>query len=268
MKLNIVPASTGAQWVLASVRTFFKRPVALIGLFLMFVATLSLIAIIPFVGIFVALALVPAFTVGLMAGTREAEAGRFPFPNTLFVALRQGPPQTRAMLLLGALYALAVLAVLGITALIDGGSLAQLYLGQISLSQELADDPRLRTAMWVSTLLYLPISLAFWHAPALVHWHAVPPVKSLFFSLVAVLRNARAFLLYGAVWLMLSFGAGLALLLFMLLNSFSSGAALAATAMFPLSLVLGALFFTSLWFTFRDCFVEGDEQPPQAPPAP
>lgn len=251
MKLNIVSASTGAQWVLASVRTFFKRPVALIGLFLMFVATLSLVAIIPLVGMFIALALVPAFTVGLMAGTREAEAGRFPFPNTLFVALRQGQAETRAMLLLGALYALAVLAVLGITALIDGGSLAQIYLGQISLSQELADDPRLRTALWVSTLLYLPISLAFWHAPALVHWHAVPPVKSLFFSFVAVLRNARAFLLYGALWLMLSFGAG---------------ATVVATAMFPLSLVLAAIFFTSLWFTFRDSFAEGDDAPPPAGP--
>lgn len=266
MKLNIVSASTGAQWVLASVRTFFKRPVALIGLFLMFVATLSLVAIIPLVGMFIALALVPAFTVGLMAGTREAEAGRFPFPNTLFVALRQGQAETRAMLLLGALYALAVLAVLGITALIDGGSLAQIYLGQISLSQELADDPRLRTALWVSTLLYLPISLAFWHAPALVHWHAVPPVKSLFFSFVAVLRNARAFLLYGALWLMLSFGAGMALLLFMLLNSSSAGATVVATAMFPLSLVLAAIFFTSLWFTFRDSFAEGDDAPPPAGP--
>jgi hypothetical protein len=262
MQLNLVPANTGAQWVLASVRTFFKRPVALIGLFLMFVATLSLVAIIPLAGIFIALALVPAFTVGLMAGTREVEAGNFPFPNTLFVALRQGQAETRAMLLLGALYALAVLGILGITALIDGGNLAQLYLGHVGLSEELVEDPALRTAMWISTLLYLPVSLAFWHAPALVHWHAVPPVKSLFFSFVAVLRNVRAFLVYGALWLMLSFGAGMALLAFMLLNSSSAGATMVATAMFPLSLVLAAIFFTSLWFTFRDCFADDDTLPP------
>lgn len=257
MKLNIVPASTGAQWALSGVRTFIRRPVALIGLFLMFVATLSLIAIVPGVGIVVALALVPAFTAGLMAGAREADANRFPFPITLFVALRQGPRQTRAMLLLGVLYAGAVLLILGVTALIDGGHLARLYLGGAHLSQELVADPDFRTALWVSTVLYLPVSLAFWHAPALVHWDAVPPVKSLFFSFVAVLRNARAFLVYGAVWLMLSFGAGMALLVFLLLNASSSGATVAATAMFPLSLVLAAVFFTSIWFTYRDCFADG-----------
>lgn len=264
MRLNLVPANTGAQWVLASVRTFFRRPVALIGLFLMFVATLSLVAIIPLAGIFIALALVPAFTVGLMAGTREVEAGNFPFPNTLFVALRQGRDEARAMLTLGALYAIGVLLILGVTMLIDGGNLARLYLGQVGLSQELVEDPALRTAMWVSTVLYLPLSLAFWHAPALVHWHAVPPVKSLFFSFVAVLRNLRAFLVYGALWLMLSFGAGMALLAFMLLNGSSAGAAVVATAMFPLSLVLGAIFFTSLWFTFRDCFADDDASAPPA----
>jgi hypothetical protein len=27
-------------------------------------------------------------------------------------------------------------------------------------------------------VLYLPLSLLFWHAPGLVHWHGVPPVKA------------------------------------------------------------------------------------------
>jgi len=267
MKLNLVSPSTGAQWVLTGTRTFFKRPVALMGLFLMFVATLSLVAIVPVIGMFIALALVPAFTVGVMAGTQEVEAGRFPFPMTLFVALRQGPRQTQAMLTLGALYALAALAVLGITALIDGGGLAALYMGNAGLSEELMGDDRFRTALWVSTLLYLPVSLAFWHAPALVHWHAISPVKSLFFSLVAVLRNVRAFLVYGALWMALSLGAGMALMVFMLLTGSSGGAALVGAAIFPMSLVIAAVFFTSIWFTFRDCFsTEDDSARPEANP--
>ena len=44
-------------------------------------------------------------------------------------------------------------------------------------------------AMAVALLLHLPLFLMFWHAPALVHWHGVAPVKSLFFSVVACLRN-------------------------------------------------------------------------------
>ena len=37
MKLNIVPASTGALWVKQGAKTFVRQPVALTGLFLMFV---------------------------------------------------------------------------------------------------------------------------------------------------------------------------------------------------------------------------------------
>jgi hypothetical protein len=54
--------------------------------------------------------------------------------------------------------------------------------------------------MWVAMALYLPLSLLFWHAPALVHWHGVPPLKSLFFSLVACMRNFKAFTLFGLAW--------------------------------------------------------------------
>jgi hypothetical protein len=45
--------------------------------------------------------------------------------------------------------------------------------------------PQFQLTMLVTMALYLPISLLFWHAPALVHWHGISPVKSLFFSLVA-----------------------------------------------------------------------------------
>lgn len=267
MKLNIVPARTGAQWMLAGVRTFFKRPLALIGLFFMFMATLSVLALIPYVGSVLAMVLVPATTVGLMAATREVDAGRFPLPPILFIALRQGPQRTRAMLMLGLLYAAAVMLVMGITALIDGGRMAELTMGTGASAQDLMADRQLLVAMWVSTLLYLPVSLAFWHAPALVHWHAVPPLKSLFFSIVAVLRNTRAFLVYGALWMALSLGLGLALLLLLLMNSFRSDAALAAAALFPLSLVIAAMFFTSVWFTFRDSFSTDDEAAPEPPAA-
>ena len=116
------------------------------------------------------------------------------------------------MVTLGVLYAIGVVLVMGASALVDGGRFAQLYVQGGGITQELVMDPQFRMAMWLSTLLYLPVSLAFWHAPALVHWHGVAPVKSLFFSLVAVLKNTRAFLLYGALWMVLSFAAGLVLL--------------------------------------------------------
>ncbi len=264
MKLNIVPARTGALWARQGVRTFFKQPLAMAGLFFMFMASLSIAAFVPVVGGMLALVLVPALTAGLMAAAREAETGRFPMPVTLFIAFRQGPRATRAMLLLGALYAVGVLLVMGVSSLIDGGRFAQLYVTGGGVTPELVMDPQFRFAMWVSTLLYLPVSLAFWHAPALVHWHGVAPVKSLFFSLVAIVRNTRAFLLYGLMWMALSFAGGLLLLV---LTALSGSAAVASAGLLPVALLIASMFFTSLWFTFRDCF--SDSEPPAGalPPA-
>lgn len=263
MRLNIVPAGRGAQWARDGVRTFFRQPLALAGLFFMFMATLSVVAFVPLVGGLLALVLVPALTAGLMVAAREADEGRFPMPMTLFVAFRQGPRATRAMLMLGALYAVGVLLVMGVSALIDGGRFAQLYVNGGGVTPELVMDPKFRFAMWMSTLLYLPVSLAFWHAPALVHWHGVAPVKSLFFSLVAVLRNTRAFVLYALMWMALSFGGGLMLLV---LTALTGSAAVASVGLLPVALLIAAMFFTSLWFTFRDCF-SADALPETTPPA-
>jgi len=262
VKLNIVPARTGTRWVRDGVRIFFKQPLAITGLFFMFIVSISVVAIIPLIGGVLALILVPAATVGLMAATREAEAGRFPMPLILAVALRQGPQRLRAMLWLGVLYAVGVMIVMGISALIDGGQFAQLYVNGGGVTREMVTDPSFRTAMWVSTLLYLPLSLAFWHAPALVHWYGVPPIKSLFFSIVAVLRNTGAFFIYGLMWMAMSFAAGLALLL---LTVLTGSASIASFGLMPIAIMIAAMFFSSLWFTFRDSFTADEETPSAAP---
>ncbi len=90
MRLNHVPASTGVQWVKLGVRTFFKQPLALAGLFFMFMLLVSILALVPLLGQALALALLPAATLGLMAATREAEKGQFPMPTVLASAFRAG----------------------------------------------------------------------------------------------------------------------------------------------------------------------------------
>ena len=50
MKLKIVPPRTGIQWVKSGVLTFFRQPLALSGLFFMFVAVMSVVSLVPVVG--------------------------------------------------------------------------------------------------------------------------------------------------------------------------------------------------------------------------
>ena len=57
MKLNIVPARTGVLWVRLGIQTFWRQPIAMSGLFFMFMAVMSLSSLLPFAGGVVALML-------------------------------------------------------------------------------------------------------------------------------------------------------------------------------------------------------------------
>ena len=255
MKLNIVPARTGFQWVKLGVRTFLKQPLALTGLFFMYMAGVLVISQVPVLGPVLGAMLVPAATLGLMAATAEAASGRFPMPTVLVSAFRAGRQRARAMLLLGAMYTAGSLV-----ASILGGLLA----GEPPASA-VADvqNPQVDARTLVVLLLHTPLVVLFWHAPALVHWHGVAPAKSLFFSAVACFRNFGAFLVYGFAWLAVFLAVGF---LVSTLGMVLGGAAVARSIMLPTVLILVAMFSTSLYFTFRDSFrADADAEPAAAP---
>jgi len=252
MKLNLVPASQGTRWVRLGIRTFWRQPLAFTGLFFIFMALMSICSLLPVVGNFIAMALVPGATLGLMAATREVELGKFPMPTILAVAFRAGGARKRDMMLLGALYACGLFGVMMLSALVDGGLFAKLYLLGGTLDAETVMRPEFQNAMWLTLLLYLPLSAVFWHAPALVHWHGVPAIKSLFFSAVACLRNWRALLVYGLMWTLIFIGTALSI---SVLSALFSDSEVVSAALLPAMLMLAAMFFCSIYFSFRDSFV-------------
>lgn len=273
MKLNIVPARTGIDWVKSGIRVFWRQPMAMAALFFMTMASMSLASMVPLIGSALALVLLPSATLAMMVASAEAVQGRFPMPTVLLVAFRTGRQRLRDMLILGVLYAVGFLAVMAFSALFDGGLFAQVYLGGTPMTREIAENPQFQTAMWVSMALYLPLSLLFWHAPGLVHWHGVPPIKSLFFSIVACVRNFGAFVVYGMGWLgVFALGGVLVSVvstLLVVLGLFSAESAPSAIGglMLGLAMVMAAMFFSSIVFTFRDCFAPPDA-PEAAPPPP
>jgi hypothetical protein len=251
MKLNIVSPRQGMLWVRLGMKTFWRQPLAMAGLFFMYMATITVLSVVPLLGIALSLVLLPAATLGLMAATREADQGRFPMPAVLISAFRQGRDSSRDMLWLGVMYAGAVLSVMGISALFDDGQFARVYLGGGLPSEEMVNAEGFMTALWVGMGLYLPVVMLFWHAPALVHWHRISPAKSLFFSITACWRNKGAMLIYALVWMVcfLFFGMGLALI-----GALLGSAQLVSAVMLPAILLMASMFFTSFYFTFRDCF--------------
>jgi hypothetical protein len=246
MKLNVVPARTGFLWVKLGIRTFFQQPLALAGLFFMYMATVIMLAQIPVIGPLVAGLLMPAASLGLMAATAEATKGRFPMPTVLISAFRAGRQRVRAMLVLGAIYTASSVLITQLAALVTGG-------GEVVANQ-------VNTATLVALALHAPLFVMFWHAPALVHWHGVAPIKSLFFSTVACLRNFGALTVYGLSWLVVYVGV---ISLFGLVGGLIGGAGMAQAMAVPTTVMVAAMMSTSLYFTFRDSFTADPEPSPQ-----
>lgn len=247
MKLNIVPARTGIQWVRLGMTTFMRQPLALSALFFMYMMVVLIIASIPLIGVIVGGMLVPAATLGLMAASAQVSQGRFPMPSVLLSAFRAGRQRGRAMLVLGAIYALCSMAATLLATLLTG-------------TQPKGEANQIDATTLVALALHSPLFLMFWHAPALVHWHNVSPVKSLFFSTVACLRNFAALFVYSMVWFGVFFAAAL---FFGLLGALIGGEAAARAVMFPVALLMAAMFSTSIYFTFRDSFLAEPAPEPQ-----
>jgi len=252
MKLQVVTARTGATWVKQGISTFWRQPLALSGLFFIFLGLISLCSLLPFFGTFAGLIILPAMSLGLMAASREALLGKFPMPSILFMGFRQGPLQSRRMLVLGFCYAMLLSLVLTLSSVFDGGEFARMYLLGGEINESIANDGNFQDAVMFSLVLYLPLSALFWHAPALVHWHMQPVAKSIFFSVMACASNWRAFAVFGLTWVLIFIITSLSL---SLISMLTDAGQLSLMLLLPAMLMLSAMFFTSCYFSFKDCFI-------------
>lgn len=273
MRLRSVAPGQGIVWVRDGFRAFFRQPFAFAALFASFLFAAFACALLPVVGPFVAVALLPLATAGFMIATRAALAGAMPTPRVFAEPLRGARSRTLAMLKLGLAYALATLAIMWLSDLVDGGAFESLMdslpAGQSSpeaAAVRVGTDPRAELGLVLRFGLAALLSIPFWHAPALVHWDGQGWAQALFSSTLACWRNKGAFAVYGLAWLgvimALGFVANLIAALF-------GAAQVVALALLPMSLLLSTVFYASLYFTFADSFSDGAEADAAfAPPPP
>ncbi|MBJ2158756.1 BPSS1780 family membrane protein [Variovorax sp. IB41] len=276
MKLNLVPARTGAAWVRSGLKTFWRQPLAFISLFFLLMAVISTVSVLPLIGSIVAPVFLPFMTLGLMVATSVAyddnadgvgNAGTLgdaqrPTGSAMFVAVFGAMrAEWRSLVVLGVISAIYFVFAVMVTALVDGGQLMRAYLLDDAITPEVMASSDFQLARVLLMCLNLPLSLAMWHAPALVHWHRVEPVKSIFFSIVALFRNFGAYALFVLSWFGVFLLAGIAmgLVATVLVGVGALGAGGAAVAvgnilMIGTALVLAAMSLSSTWFTFRDSF--------------
>jgi hypothetical protein len=245
MQASILPARRGWRWFVEGFALFQLKPALLSFLVLGYYLTMAVVSAIPVVGQWVSLLLFPAFSVSLMNACRLIDR-KEPLPQQLLFSGFHRNPQT--LFVLGAVYALIMLLIFGVSMLSDSG---------VSFDMPAAGETPKPVSLSISPLavaLLIPVSLVFNFAPVLAAWHDMSVGKSLFFSLVACLRNWRPFLLYLLALPAAAF-AGVCVLL-AIGSLFGSGVEMMAVmAVVAISLILMPVWHASFYVSYRDIFV-------------
>ena len=248
MQARIVEARQGAQWLADGWRMFRVAPLGWLALVFGYWIIMTLLSVVPFIGVAAACIAVPAFSVGFMAAARAA-SHRAPVElGMLFEGFRH---HLKSQLALGAVYLVSLAVLLSITTLADDGALATwMTTGRRPADDVLQSDDFLQ-ALLLAGLLYAPVLMMFWFAPPLAAWHDTGPAKALFFSFFACLLNWRPFLAYGVVSALVVIVLPVA---FMFALSLASFKVAAMTLVFPILLVLLPTLFASFYASYRDVF--------------
>ena len=252
--MNIVPAGSGWKWVLTGFALFRKNPAMWAFLVFTYIMLMQLLGIIPMLGWIAATVLIPAFSASFMIVSRELDQDHKLRFALLFSGFRANLP---ALLMQGGLYLASALAILGVSALADGGVLLQLMVRGERPPASAFEDGSLAGAAALAGALYLPVLAAFWFAPALSAWRNLPALQALFYSLFATLRNWRAFLAYGIALLVLGLICSfvlflLALLIRGLFGNKSQDALM--LVVLPVMLTYVPVLFASFYASYRDIF--------------
>jgi len=248
MQARIVETRKGVRWLVDGWRLFRAAPLGWIAMVFAYWLIMTLVSVVPLVGVAAASILVPAFSVGFMAAARAA-ASRGPVELAqLFDGFRH---HLRSQMVLGVVYLACLALLLAATALADEGALATWMLAGRKPEDEVLQSEEFLTALVAAAALYAPVLMMFWFAPLLAAWHGAGPAKAVFFSFFACLMNWRAFLAYGAVTALLALALPLAVLGVVTLASLKVAP---MALVFPLLIVLLPTLFASFYASYRDVF--------------
>ncbi|HLT99317.1 MAG TPA: BPSS1780 family membrane protein [Burkholderiaceae bacterium] len=249
MQAAILPIHAGWFWIHQGYRICMKQPLAMFFWSMTLGLLITFSYLIPIFGQMALIIATPSFTFITLAACQRIDSGEAMQLGMWTLPLRDRNVRKR-LLLLGLAYLLCCLA---------GGVLATLpYLDALTTALEGAteiDDIALLRAMQGPMLtfgvLYVLISMFFWHAPALIGWHGIPMKQALFFSMVACWRNKWAFLLYGLSWVAIFFAVQMAATLLMVLGLSPDMVQLLMT---PVNIAVAAVLYASFYPAYVSVF--------------
>jgi uncharacterized membrane protein len=250
---HAVGADRGIAWWGEAWRLFTPAAGVWILILVLLVILNMVLAVVPLIGHVIGQLLFPIFAGGLMLGCRAVDRGEPLNVGHLFAGFGT---HTGPLFIVGLIYtAVAVgiaLVVFGLLLVFFGAAIVS-SLWHLQDVQQLQDPwdvfstlgslgLAILVGLCVFLLLYLPLVMAVWFAPALVVLRGVAPLEAMRLSFSGCMRNIVPFLLYGLV-----------------------GVGLAIVATIPLLLgwlVLGPLTIASLYTGYCDIYEDRIPAPP------
>lgn len=192
-------AGAGWEWIRGGWRLFTAAPLMwIIALVLVFVAMFA-VNLVPILGGIAFQLVQAAVAAGFIAACASLDSGGdFEIEHLVAGFTRNfgGLVVVGAIMLAGYIVIFLVFMVF-----VGFGILGAMMSGdsQAVAQAMLASMGMMALGMLVAALLYVPLLMAYWFAPALVYLHGVPPVAAMKASFGACLANIVPFLLYGVI---------------------------------------------------------------------
>ncbi|MET3116155.1 hypothetical protein AAKU64_000358 [Undibacterium sp. GrIS 1.8] len=253
----------GWAWVKAGFQLFRKQPVEMLTLFFAYMFLTMAIGLIPFVGQFLPMILVPVFSMSFLQACRHIENGQRVHPNLLLLGFRS--PAFSRLLTLGSLYLIAAMLAIGASTLVDDGAFWNYLTTQKPIDPkdtQSLPDPGMFWGMLCSAVVYIPALMAFWFAAPLIVWQEMGLGKSVFYSFFAVRGAGKAFVIYGLSWLLI--GVMLPTVLSLIIVLIVGKPILGVIIMLPVSLMLTVVMYCSFYPTYISIFGRPQDKPSTA----
>jgi hypothetical protein len=192
-----VPIGNGARWISEGWELFKRSPWIWIAIFVIQIVIqipLSLLlSLIPHVGRFLAGAVSPLFSAGLMLGCRELAEGRTLEVGTLFAGFQR---HAGRLLALGLLHVAGSFAVALLAIQISGPVLESVLIrGKVDRFTPDMLGPMM-SGLGVYVALTIPITMATYFAPALIALNDLGPFAAIRSSLLGAVKNIGPFIVY------------------------------------------------------------------------
>lgn len=200
-----VEAGNALNWLRQGWAIFVANPGVWVAMMVILIVLYLGLAIVPVIGQFAAHLLTPVLGAGMLLSCQKV-ASEQPLQITeLFGGFQRN---TGALVMLGVLYMIGMLAVFVLAFLLIGGGMAGGLMMQDPVGAGIAVGGVLLAGLF-GLLLSVPILMAIWFAPALVVFNSMQPVDALKASFNACLKNVVVFLVYGLITMVLCFFAAL-----------------------------------------------------------